>query len=232
MTSRAWCGLIALVTLCAPAGAQDLDEDFQVWAPTVVQLDIGPKVLRGWLEVQPRFEADAGRLGLVLWRPALGVHVTDWLTVWGGYAWVERFNRSYAGEHRAWEQVQATGAVDEAGRVKLLGRLRLEQRLREGLDPVAHRLRLLLRAQVALGDPEPPSLHVIGWNEVFVGLNTTEWGPTSGFDRNRSFVGLGLQLVKQLRVEAGYLFEVVHVRGSADELGNHVLLVSLSIDLP
>lgn len=222
---------VALALLPAAARGEDLDEDFQVWTPVVLQIDIGPKVLRGWLEVQPRFDADAGRLGSVIWRPALGVYLHDWVTLWGGYAFVERLRPAYAAEHRVWEQVQLAGALDQEKSIKVLARLRLEHRFREGEDPVAHRLRLLLRGQVALGDPAPPSPYVVAWDEVFFGLNSTEWGPKSGFDRNRVFGGLGLQLLEQLRIEGGYLFEVVHQRGPRDELGNHVLALTVWIDL-
>ena len=221
----------ALALLPAAARGEDLDEDFQVWTPVVLQIDIGPKVLRGWLEAQPRFDADAGRLGLMIWRPGLGVYLHEWVTLWAGYAFVERLRPAYAAEHRVWEQLQLAGPLDEGKRFKVLARLRLEHRLREGLDPVAHRLRLLLRGQMSLGDPAPPSPYVVAWDEVFFGLNSTGWGPKSGFDRNRVFGGLGLQLLEQLRVEAGYLFEVVHQRGPRDELGNHVLALTVWIDL-
>lgn len=214
------------------ARASDLDEDFQVWSPVVLQFDIGQKVLRGWVELQPRFDADAGRLGVLLWRPALGVYLHEWVTLWGGYAFVERLRPAYAAEHRVWEQLQVAGALDEEKRIKVLGRLRMEHRLRQGADPVAHRLRLLLRGQVSLIEPAPPSVYLLAWNEVFLGFNTVEWiGQPSGFDRNRAFVGLGVQVLEQLRVEAGYMLEVVRRRGPADELGNHVLALTVWIDL-
>lgn len=221
----------ALLVLPRQVRADDLDEDFQVWAPTILQLDIGPKVLRGYLEVQPRFDQDAGQLGVLLTRPALAVYVQPWLTAWAGYAYVERLRPEYAHEHRVWEQLQATATVDEPSATRVLARLRVEHRLREGEDPAAHRVRLLLRGQRALGPPAPPSFHAIVWNELFVGLNTVDWGPASGFDRNRTFVGLGLQLLTQARLEVGYMFEVAHRRGDADELGVHALLVALWIDL-
>lgn len=225
--------LAALLLALAPAArADDLDEDFQVWAPTIVQLELSPKLLRGWLEVQPRLDQDAGQLGVVLWRPALGVYLQDWLTAWGGYAFVERLRPVYAGEHRIWEQLQASREVVPSLGLRLTGRLRVEHRLREHDDPVAHRVRLMVRAQLPLLDPEPPTLLAVAWDEVFVGLNTVDWGPASGFDRNRSFIGLGLQVVKQARLEVGYLFEVAHRRGNADELGAHVLSLTLWIDLP
>lgn len=235
MTRARWTPLalpVLLVALAAGAArGDDLDEDFQVWTPVVLQLDLSPKVLRAYIEVQPRLVDDAGRLGAVLWRPALGVYATDWLTLWAGYALVEVHHPRYAAEHRIWEQVQASDVVAPGLGLTLLGRLRLEHRLREGADPVAHRVRLLARASLPLGDPGPPGLYAVVWDEVFIGLNTVAWGPASGFDRNRSFVGLGVKALAQLRIEAGYLLEVVHRRGDLDELGHHALAVTLWIDL-
>ncbi len=237
-------GALALAGLPA-ARADDLDEDFQVWAPTYVQVDLAPKVLRLYLEAQPRFVEDASRLGFVLWRPALAYYAQDWLTLWAGYAYVERYWPSYVGEHRSWEQVQAARDLVPTIKLNGLARLRLEQRFREGEETVAHRLRLFLRGSLPIGDPEPPSWYAVVWDEVFVGLNTTHWGrpegvpesratisQPSGFDRNRTFAGFGFMPWRQLRIEAGYLFEVVHVRGPRDELGHHTLLVALWIELP
>lgn len=239
------CAAVCLATLTGPARADDLDEDFQVWTPVILQIDVVPKTLRGYVEVQPRFVEDADHLGFVLWRPALAYYLTDWLTLWGGYAYVERYHPSYAGEHRIWEQLQAGGTLVESVGLSGLARLRLEQRMQEGQDPVAHRLRLLLRGSMPLGDPTPPSFYAVAWNELFIGLNTTHWGrpagvegsratanAISGFDQNRSFVGLGFAAMRQLRIEVGYLFQYVHTRGDRDDLGNHVLGLTLWIDLP
>ncbi len=239
------CLAACVAVATTPAPADDFEEDFQVWAPVVLQLDIEPKVLRAWLEVQPRFVDDGDRLGFVIWRPALGYYLTDWLTAWVGYAFVERHHPSYVAEHRLWEQLQASGRLLDAPRLDGAVRLRLEQRLQEGEDPVAHRLRLLVRGSVPLGDPGPPGLYAVVWNEVFVGFNTTHWGrppgversrttanAISGLDQNRTFVGLGFAAMRQLRVEAGYLFQYVHTRGDRDDIGNHVLYVTLMLELP
>lgn len=245
LTRRFACAALCLVAAAGQARADDLVEDFQVWTPVILQLDIEPKVLRAWFEVQPRLVDEADRLGFVLWRPALGYYVQDWLTVWAGYALVERHHASYAAEHRVWEQVQVTGTLLESPRLSGAARLRVEQRFAEGEDPVAHRARLLLRASVPLGDPDPPGLYAVVWDEVFVGFNTTHWGrpagaerrratanAISGFDQNRAFAGLGVAFLRQVRLEAGYLLQYVHTRGDRDDLLNHVLAVTLWLEWP
>jgi len=225
--------LAALLSLAAaaPARAGSLDEDIQVWAPVITQVDIVPETLRGWIELQPRFTDDAGRLGVMIWRPGLGFYATPWLSLWGGYAFVERFSPDYSAEHRIWEQAQVAGPIVADIGLKGLLRLRFEQRMREGDDPVAHRVRLLARGQVALGRVAPPSLHAIVWDEIFFGLNDVDWGPQAGFDRNRTFAGLGFQVVPQVRIEAGYLLEFVPSPTPKEDVGNHVLSISVWIDL-
>jgi hypothetical protein len=168
----------------------------------------------------------------MMWRPALGYSVTGWLSLWGGYALVERFQPDYSAEHRIWEQAEAAAVVVDDLGLRLLGRLRVEHRVREGDDPVAHRVRFLARAQMPLLGDAPPILLGIVWDEIFVGLNTVPWGPQSGFDRNRTFAGLGVQFATWGRVEAGYLFEVAHRRGSAEDTGVHALAVAVWIDIP
>lgn len=221
----------ALAVAARTACATSLDEDFQIWTPVILQVDLIPKRLKAYAEVQPRFDADAGRLGTILWRPALGVVLQEWVSLWGGYAYVERYNPTYAGEHRIWEQVQVGGALDADKRIKLAGRLRMEHRIREGVDPFAHRLRIQVRGQVSLMDPAPPSVYVAAWDELFLQLNTVDWGPQSGFDRNRAFLGLGVQIMEQVRIEGGYLLEVIRRRGPAEEIGNHILAITLWLDL-
>lgn len=228
---RSTLALLALLALASsPVRAQDVDEDLQLWTPIVLQADLGtPRVLRAYVEVQPRLDRDAGRLAFVLYRPALAWFATDQLTLWGGYAFVERHHPTYLGEHRAWEQVQYDHTPDLGLGLRLIHRLREEQRLLEGRDPVAHRLRWMLRAQVPLA--LEGRLIAIVQNELFINWNAVDWGPRRGFDQNRTFVGPGFKLVPQARLEAGYLAQYVNRQGGEDAL-NHVILMQLFIDLP
>jgi hypothetical protein len=50
-----------------------------------------------------------------------------------------------------------------------------------------------------------PELSIVGWNEIFLNLNDTDWGAQSGFDQNRLFAGPGYGFTPMLRVQAGYL---------------------------
>lgn len=227
--------LVAFALSPRAARADDFVEDTQLWAPTVLQVVVVPARVRAYFEVQPRLFDDAGRLGLVLYRPALSFQVVEGLTLWGGYAYAERhFPRPYAGEHRGWTQVQLVHGLGEGGPpVRLLHRLRLEQRVRRHESELAHRLRWMLRGQAPLaGAEDGPRLLGIVWNELFMNLNTVDWGPLSGFDRNRSFFGVGVQAIPQVRVETGYVAEVVHARGPRDEQLHHVAFVGLFVDLP
>jgi hypothetical protein len=234
---RALAALVAFLLLAvAPAeeAAADLfDDDFQIWMPVIAQVEIVPDTLKAWLELQPRLVDDGSRLGTMIYRPGLGYYATPWLSLWGGYAFVERHAPVYAAEHRAWEQVQVFETVVPDVGLRLGARLRLEQRWLHGAgDDVANRLRLMVRGQIPLGRAEPPSLLAIVWDEIFVGLDETDWGAVQGVDRNRAFAGFGFQAIKQARLEVGYMLELVRRPHLPDDVGNHALMIALWIDIP
>ncbi|MBX3466982.1 MAG: DUF2490 domain-containing protein [Planctomycetes bacterium] len=220
--------LLLLLALAPRARARGVDQDFQVWAPVVLQATYRP--VRLWVEVQPRMIDDAGRLGFMIYRPALAwLTPVEGLSLWGGYAFVERVDRRYTREHRAWQQVQYDHTIEELGRLRFIHRLRAEQRFLQDRDPVAHRLRWLLRGSLPLAFEG--RLMAIGWNEFFFNVNTVEGGPRRGFDQNRTFFGPGVQVTRWTRVEVGYLAQYFHRVRAEDDL-NHVLFASLWIDLP
>ena len=67
--------------------------------------------------------------------------------------------------------------------------------------------------------------------EVFVNLNSVNWGPTSGFDQNRIFVGAGYDFNKVWRTEFGYMNQYVDRNLNEDFIDNQLSL-SLYINIP
>jgi len=99
-------------------------------------------------------------------------------------------------EHRIFQQFTSKQKI---GSVSLSHRYRFEQRFVE--SDFKMRLRYFLAFKVPLVKTEtlPSKLYISAYNEVF--LNTE----SSVFDRNRVYGGLGYQLNKNVRIEAGYM---------------------------
>lgn len=191
---RALLSFVILLSILAPAHAEP-----QVWTATFVQARLEPE--RGataWLDLHARRR---GGSTLYILRPALGWTFGP-LAVYAGYASIPIDADEGAGTHeqRTWQQAIYTHALGAA--VKLQGRARLEQRFGAG-DEVGNRLRVFGRAQWA---PDPAiALQLVAWDELFVQLDDTDWGPVAGFDQNRAFAGLGVDAgLRGVRFELGY----------------------------
>jgi len=189
-------GTLALSVLTASTARAEN----QIWTAAFVQARPGPTGINGWLDLHARRRPD-GMLGIV--RPGIGYTFSKLLTAHVGYAYVPNITDAGANryEQRTWQHVLVSHAVNDA--VKLAGRVRLEQRFGSG-DDIGHRLRVQARAQ---WQPSAGlALQLIVHNELFVGLNNTDWAAKSGYDQNRMFLGVGTDTkVKGVRVEAGYL---------------------------
>lgn len=155
----------------------------------------------------------------------------------GGYAFVASYDYGEFTpdgtfpEHRLWQQLSLS---HRSNAVAFLHRIRLEERwlgLPSASDPDARdwtfqwRARYLLRTAVPLrGAPDRAGhLYAFGSDELFV-----RWGasqPTNLFDQNRLQLGLGVSLAPSLRLEAGWLYQLLlRGDGSQRESGNGLLL--------
>ena len=205
----------AVVFLSSRAAA--LEHSYQSWASGTQQLAVTPK-LELWLDEHARRRADSS---LFIVRPALGYRLLEGLTLHAGYAWVpvvEDGTDSVFHEHRIWQQLLWSAALTDT--VAVMVRPRLEQRFSDQGSDVGHRARCF--ARVNIGAKEQPVLLAL-WDELFVALNTTDWGPEPGFDQNRFFVGPGFQTDLGVRFEVGYLN--VYLRGTPNQMA-HVLAVN------
>ncbi|NIO04570.1 MAG: DUF2490 domain-containing protein [Proteobacteria bacterium] len=70
-----------------------------------------------------------------------------------------------------------------------------------------------------------------GYDEVFLNLNSTDWGADSGFDQNRVFAGFGWHFgpSRHIRAAIGYLNQFVHKTSADDEI-NHILSINLLLN--
>lgn len=222
-------GVAALVAsvsvLPGTAHAQGRDE-YQQWAALFVNGRLDPTTPR----LNLWFDAHARRRGngtLLIFRPAVGLDVAPWLSIYLGYAYVPLFTDGQATlhEHRIWQQATLRHRFDFGLAVQ--SRTRFEQRVSDAGGDVGLRLRQFVRAN---WQPKPDiPLGIAFWDELFIGLNDTDWGPAAGMDQNRVFLGPFLMMAPWVRLEAGYLFAYLD-RGTTD-LYAHTLAVNLFLFL-
>lgn len=193
-------GVAIGLSLIAGAG-HAADVDNQIWSVAQFSTDLGPRTLVT-LDTQARFFDDASRLGQVVFRPAVGLRLSDTTTAFVGYAYVRNSpaGRPVTHEHRAWQQLTYRAAGDGKG-LTLNGRTRVEQRWVEGRDDTG----LRFRQQFRLTAPLTGKVRAVATNEVFFGLNNTDWGQRDGLHLVRNFVGVSVPVRDGLSLEPGYL---------------------------
>jgi Protein of unknown function (DUF2490) len=149
----------------------------------------------------------------------LNSHVTAWL----GYT----FNPTYLHgdfrrrEHRFRQQVNFDNVL-QFGSVRLGGRVRMEERWREGFTGTGWRLRPQIKATVPLKGKTALSVS----SEPFFNLNTTGFQTVRGLDRVRNAVSINTPLIKNVNLEVGYLNQHGFVRNGPDS-SDHVLTLGL-----
>jgi Protein of unknown function (DUF2490) len=222
--------LLLLVFLWSNAEA-DIDEDFGVWGAIQGQgsfVDSGSEMGRWqwWMEGQGRFFNDAAKLGQSIIRPGLGYKLSDNVSIWLGYGWIATWpvGRDPTDEHRIWQQLSWSKPYSWGN---LATRTRLEQRFLSNGDDTGWRFRQFIKYTHPLFT-ERTYLSV--WNEVFVNINSTDWGATSGFGQNRIFAGLGVFIdsKRHYRFELGYLNQFIDHKNRTDRM-NHLISASLFI---
>jgi hypothetical protein len=126
-------------------------------------------------------------------------------------------------EHRAWQNLVMNTRL---GQVGLQQRFQLEQRWIASVP--SWRARSQLQATIPfrgqpIGDGD---LYAVLADEVFVAFGSN--AGNNHFNQNRAYVLLGWQLRHGLRVQTGYLNQIV-ANGSGSQIAiNHVMVVSLN----
>lgn len=147
--------------------------------------------------------------------------------MWGGYT----HNPTYAHgdfkimEHRAREQVTFDNFARVAGG-SLSGRLRVEQRWRDGLDGTGWRLRPTLRYSRPIAGKTAFNLS----SELFVNLDTTAFQARTGVDRVRNLATVSTPLTKRLTGEIGYMNQHGFVKHGPDT-SDHIAYIGITANL-
>jgi hypothetical protein len=118
---------VALAALALPAGAHAATEDFQTWNAVNFSTHVA-KDVPVTLELSGRMVDDSGRLGVVIFRPAIGYKISDAVTVFVGYTHQKTINdgRVDVDENRIHQQVN--WRIGKIGKATVASRTRIEQR--------------------------------------------------------------------------------------------------------
>jgi len=209
----------------------DSIDDFGAWGTiqgqgSFISSDSAASKWQWWMEGQGRLFNDAGHLGQSIIRPGVGYKLSDQVSVWLGYAWVNTstLGKQATDEHRIWQQLSWNHAYSWGN---MATRTRLEQRLLSNGNDTGWRFRQFLKYTHPLYSKR---VYLSLWDEVFVNINSTDWGENNGFGQNRIFAGLGLFIDSQrhFRFELGYMNQFVHHENRIDQM-NHLISGSLFI---
>jgi hypothetical protein len=160
--------------------------------------------------------------------PRVGINykINSNLTVQAGYAYIHTFpygTTTLAAvpktfpEHRTYEQLTVTTPV---GKTNLSHRLRLEQRWIGRYSTIesdkpdkwvyVNRIRYLSRLDIPIGK----KYYIAGYDEIFIGF-----GKNVGeniFDQNRIALMAGYKFNPNLRIEAGYINQIIQLAREVD----------------
>lgn len=205
------------------AGTAQARDDAQGWAAATVNVDLGGG-FRASNETVLRFSDIRGGLYEVEDNLMVGYKPNKQVTLWLGYTHNPQYDHGdfTRMEHRFRQQVNVDNFA-QIGGIKFSGRVRLEERWREGQGGPAWRLRPFIKASM----PVAGKVNLVASHESFIDLNTSAFQRVRGEERMRNFVGLSAPLSKKLGIEAGYLLQHGFVRGAADN-HDHVFSVALT----
>lgn len=155
---------------------------------------------------------------------SVGKKLNSHVTVWLGYTHDPQYLHGdfTVMEHRARQQVNFENFA-HFGKVKLGGRVRLEERWREGQTGTGWRMRPAVKASMPLIGKSTLTLQ----SESFVNFNTTGFQRVSGYDRVRNSVAVTVPLSKKINFDFGYLNQTTFVRGG-ENTGDHVFTLGLA----
>ena len=223
--------LLAATAMASSAAADDLVQDAGSWAQIVGEGSlkfIDPSLEKGriWLEGQSRWDDNWNHWYQGLVRAALGYSLSDRATIWAGYTFLPTQNvgKPYIAQQDMWPAFRYVLPTDLG---TFTYRIMWESNFLRG-DQIRERPRQMLRFSHPL--EIEPRLSLVAWDEVFVRVNSTEWGGKSGFDQNRAFAGLGWTFNPNFRAELGYLNQYLDDNDHVTSTMHHLIMGSLFIN--
>ena len=214
--------LIGLAS-AAPAAAAD---DSQLWTNVTAVVKLSDR-WRLSEDLTFRFSDKRNGLYEIESNTLVGYRLSKVVTVWAGYT----HDPQYSGgdftvmEHRAREQVTFDNFAN-LGPGKMSGRMRMEQRWRDGMNGTGWRVRPYVKYALPLRKGGRTAFVLS--TEPFFNLNTNAFQRTRGLDRARTFVGISTPFTKNVTADIGYLNQHTFVRNGPDT-DDHVASISLGV---
>lgn len=216
-------GAVGLVT---PAAA--MASDSQLWTGGSVTVKLSDK----WnlsQDITARFSDKKHGLYELEANTLVGYQLSKTVSLWGGY---DHDPQYFAGdftvmEHRLVEHFVSSN-LGKLGGGQLSGRVRLEQRWRDGQNGTGWRLRPYLRYTVPFSGRSKVGLTLS--EEPFFDLNTTTFQSVQGLERLRSLVAITAPISKHLSADIGYMNQHGFVPHGKDTNDN-IAYVSVGLKL-
>jgi hypothetical protein len=207
---------LALLTTAAISTPALAASDSQIWTNAAVSVKLSDK-WRLSQELTGRFSDNRDGLYEIESNTLLGYRLNKVVTVWGGYTHDPQYSHGdfTVLEHRAREQVTFDGFA-KLGKGKLSGRIRTEQRWRDGVDGTGWRVRPYLKYSLPIAGKTAVNLST----EPFFNLNTNSFQRKSGLDRVRNLITISTPVSKTLSLEGGYMNQHGFVSGGRDTSDN------------
>ena len=222
---------VCILLMATPVRAEVTSNTWGSWAQVVAEGDLGfvdPNLqkMRLWLEGQMRWNEDWQHWYQGMARAALGYSLSDRATIWLGYTFLptQLQGKPYVAQQDLWPAFRYLMPTEFG---TFMFRTMFETNFIRGDDP-RFRPRQMIRYLRPFEFEERLSLVV--WDELFVRLNSTEWGGKAGFDQNRIFLGLGWTFTPGVRAEFGYLNQYVEDKNLINETDNHLIMGSLFLN--
>lgn len=216
----ALCRAVPLLLMAVPGQAW-AKSDTQYWLSTSVSVKLNNKlVLTNDSSVR---SSDAKGFYQAVNHFMVGYKATKHVTVTLGYTTdLQHSHGTFTTTENRFRQQIASDQLLMIGKAKLSGKLRLEERWRDGFAGTGWRLVPSMRLALPLSKKLTLNLS----EDVFFNLNTTGYQKTPGLDRIRSAVYLGMPLAKHLSLELGYMEQHGFVPAAADT-DDHVMTAKI-----
>jgi hypothetical protein len=212
---------LAATTIATASPALATDDD-QVWGTLNVNVTL-PSHFKLSNETVVR-SGNARGLYEVEDNLMLGYQADPHLTLWLGYTHDPQYlHGNFTIMERRFRQQVSFDNFAKLGPAAISGRLRFEERWREGISATAWRLRPGLRATM----PLVGKTKLVFNHESFINFNTTAFQRQSGYERMRNSIGVNVPLGRKFSADLGYLNQHGFVRGGADT-SDHVLNLGLN----